>query len=156
MSDHPKGTYISATLSKKSQDDLDKWVTEHNIPNPSEPSEYHSTLIYSRKGIPDAKNYDIPLPMKSKIKGWKIFPTQAGGNCLVAIMDSPEMTKHHKTIRKEYGATHDYPEYHPHVTISYDYGDLPVPKEVPDLELEYDDTEFKPLDPDFVPPKKSD
>ena len=148
------GTYIAATLSKKSQIDLDKWVTEHNIPNPADPNQYHSTIIYSRKGIPEAVNYKISLPMKAKIKEWKIFPTQSGDNCLVAIMDSSEMSHHHAYIRSEYGATHDYPDYHPHVTVSYSYGNLPLPSEVPDLELEYDDTEFKPLDPDFAPPKK--
>jgi 2'-5' RNA ligase len=154
MSQHPNGTYMSATLSKKSQTDLDKWVAKNNIPNPADPKQYHSTIIYSRKGIPEAKNYKIPLPMSAKIKEWKIFPTQSGDKCLVAIMDSPEMERHHKYLRSEYGATHDYPDYHPHVTISYDYGDLPVPANLPDLKLEYDDTEFKPLDPDFVPPKK--
>lgn len=156
MSKHPNGTYISATLSKKSQKDLDSWVSKQNIPNPADPKQYHSTIIYSRKGIPEAKNHKITLPMSAKIKEWKIFPTQTGGKCLVAIMDSPELEKHHKHFRSEYGATHDYPDYHPHVTISYDFGDLPVPKEIPNLELEYDDTEFKPLDPDFVPPKKDD
>lgn len=93
--------------------------------------------------------------MKAKIKEWKIFPTQSGAKALVAIMDSPTLENHHKTIRKEYGATHDYPDYHPHVTISYDFGDGPAPTEVPDLELEYDDTELKPLDPSFSPPKKN-
>lgn len=156
MSDHPNGTYMSATLSKKSQKDLDKWVTDHNIPNPADPKQYHTTIVYSRKGIPEAKNYKIPLPMTAKVKEWKIFPTQAGGKCLVAVMDSPDLEKHHKTLRSEYGATYDYPDYHPHVTVSYDYGNNPIPTEVPDLELEYDSTEFKPLDPDFVPPKKDD
>jgi 2'-5' RNA ligase len=156
MEKHPNGTYMSTTLSKKSQKDLDNWVSKNNIPSPADPKQYHSTIIYSRKGVPEVKNYKIDLPMKDKIKEWKIFPTQSGAKALVAIMDSPALENHHKTIRKEYGATHDYPDYHPHVTVSYDFGDGPAPTEVPALELEYDDTELKPLDPQFVPPKKAD
>lgn len=155
MSAHPNGTYMSAKLSRKSQKDLDQWVAEHNIPNAADPKQYHSTIIYSRKGVPDVKDYKIKLPIRAKIKEWKIFPTQAGPKALVAIMDSPELDNHHKTIREKYGATHDYPDYHAHVTVSYDYGNGPAPTETPDLELEYDSTELKPLDPTFVPPKKS-
>ena len=68
-------------------------------------------------------------------------------------MDSPELEKAHKEIRDKYGATHDYPDYHPHVTISYDYPDE-LPTEVPDMELEYDYVDIKPLNPQFVPDKK--
>jgi hypothetical protein len=155
MSSHPNGTYMSAKLSRKSQKLLDKWVSVHNIPNAADPKQYHSTIIYSRKGVPDVKEYDVKLPIKAKVKEWKIFPTQTGAKALVAIMDSPELDNHHKTIREKYGATHDYPDFHAHVTVSYDYGNGPAPKDIPDLELEYDSTELKPLDPTFVPPKKN-
>ena len=91
----------------------------------------------------------------AKIKEWKKFDTQLGksGKCLVGIMDSPELEKAHKDIREIYGALHGYPDYHPHVTVSYDY-DGPLPKIVPNIELEYGSIEIKPLDPEFVPPKK--
>lgn len=151
---HPKGTYASVTLSKESQKALDDWVTKNEIPNATDPSTYHSTLIYSRKGVPEAKDYKVDLPIKAKISKWSIFKTQQGKDALVAIMDSPVLTQHHKNLRSQYGATHDFPEYHPHVTISYDYGSDVPPKKIPDLELEYDSKEFKALDPDFLPPKK--
>lgn len=154
MDSHPNGTYCSVTLSKDSQKALDKWVTEHNIPNATQPSTYHSTVIYSRKGVPEAKDYPIDLPIKAKIEKWHIFKTQSGQRALVAIMDSPVLEQHHKNIVKDYGATHDFPDFHPHVTVSYDFEDKPIPTEVPDLELEYDSKEFKALDPDFTPPKK--
>ena len=152
---HPDGTYIAAQLTKKSQKDLDYFVTEAQIPNAADPKQYHSTVIYSRKGVPDAKNYKFKLPFKAKIKEWKKFDTQFGksGKCLVAIMDSPELEKAHKEIRETYGAQHGYPDYHPHVTVSYDY-DGPLPKVIPNIELEYGSIQIEPLDPEFVPPKK--
>ena len=152
---HPNGTYMSAKLSHRSQRQLDSWVSENNIPNAADPAQYHTTIIYSRKGVPDASQYDLQLPIKAKIKEWKIFPTQTGAKCLVAIVDSPEFELHHLNIRNQYGATHDYPDYHPHVTVSYDYGEGPAPADVPPFALEFNSREIKPLDPTFVPPKKN-
>lgn len=154
---HPDGTYVAARLTDDSKKALDKYVTDAKFPNAADPKEYHSTVIYSRKGVPDVKDYKFELPFEAKIKEWKIFDTKLGssGKCLVAIMSSPELEKAHKEIRAKYGATHDYPDYHPHVTVSYDFPD-PLPKEVPDMVLEYGSIEIKPLNPNFVPPKKDE
>lgn len=152
---HPNGTYVSVELEAASKKELDKWVTDNKIPNAADPDQYHTTVIYSRKGVPDVKNYDLNLPIEAHISGWKIFPTQNGKKCLVAIIDSPELEKHHKTIRSKFGATHDYPDYHPHVTVSYDYTGS-APDTTPKMKLLFSKAEIKPLDPDFVPPKKND
>lgn len=154
MSKHPNGTYMSVTLSAKSQKTLDEWVTNNNIPNPADPKQYHTTIVYSRRGVPEVEDYKIKLPINASIKEWKIFSTQSNTQCLVAIMDSEQLTNDHNTIKQRYGATHDYPDYHPHVTVSYDFGSNTVPSEVPSMELNYDKVEIKPLDPQFVPPKK--
>lgn len=155
MNKHPDGTYVAAKLSKDSQKALDEFVTQEKIPNAADPKQYHSTVIYSRKGVPDVHDYKFALPFEAKIKEWRLFDTQFGksGKCLVAIMESPELEKAHKEIRETYGATHGFPDYHPHVTVSYDY-DGPLPSTIPDVPLKYDTTEIKPLDPEFVPPKK--
>lgn len=152
---HPNGTYVAAKLTKASQSALDYFVTEAGITNAADPKQYHSTVIYSRKGVPDVKNYKFKLPFKAHIKEWKLFDTQFGksGKCLVAIMDSPELEKAHRDIRQQYGALHGFPDYHPHVTVSYDY-DGPLPKVIPGVALTYGSIEIKPLDPEFVPPKK--
>lgn len=151
--EHPNGTYVSVTLSKDSQNKLNDWVTANGIENPAEPSQYHTTVIYSRAGVPDVKHYDLKLPVQASIKEWKKFDTKAGPSCLVAIMDADNIVKYHDDMINQYGATHDYPEYHPHITVSYDYPS-DVPATVPDLTLDYDDKEIKPLDLDFVPPTK--
>ena len=150
---HPDGTYISVVLSKKSQDELDNWVSNHNISNPSDPKEYQSTVVYSRGGVPKARTYDLGLPIEASIKEWKLFDTQTGAKCLVGVVDSKELTAHHKAIREKFGASHDFPEYHPHITVSYDYKGE-ILKELPDFKVTFDKSEFKPLDPKFVPPTK--
>lgn len=150
---HPNGTYVSALVDDETKKKLDNWVTANKIENAADPDQYHSTLIYSRKGIPDVKDYNIKLPITGEISEFKLFPTKTGPKCLVAIVDAKALDETHKNIRKIYGATHDFPDYHAHITLSYDYsGD--IPGEVPSIPIKYDKIEIKPLDPDFVPPKK--
>jgi hypothetical protein len=53
-------------------------------------------------------------------------------NCLVLVLNSPELIERHHHIRTTHGGTHDYESYIPHVTISYNVNDfdhhaLPLP-----------------------------
>lgn len=150
---HEAGTYVSLSLDDKSSKALDNWSSENKVENQLDPSDYHVTVIYSRKGVPAVEDHVFDLPIAAKISAFEIFPTQTGNKCLVAKVDSKELTELHKSIRKEYGATHDYPEYKPHVTLSYDYKGE-VPKEVPDITVTFDKVKVQPLDPDFKPKVK--
>ena len=152
---HKNGTYVSVKLDKDSTEKLDTWVSNNNIPNQSDPNEYHATVIYSRKGVPEAQTYDLGLPIQAKVSGWSIFDTQQGTKCLVAKIDSKALMNHHEHLIQKFGATHDYPSYQPHVTVSYDYGSDEAPNEVPNFTLNFNSSEFKPLDPHFSPPKKN-
>lgn len=151
---HPDGTYISVNLSKESSKQLDEWVSNQNISNPIDPKEYHTTVVYSRKGIPDAKSHDMKLPIEASLKEWKLFDTQSGDKCLVGIVDSTELKKYHEEYKSQYGATHDFPDYHPHVTVSYKF-EGETPDSLPDFKLKFDSKTFKPLDTSFTPKTKS-
>lgn len=145
---HPGGTYVCANVSAKSRTELAKWVTDYGIPNPANPKQYHTTIIYSRKGVPDVKNYKFDLPIKAKITGFDIF-MNGDKRCLVAKVDSPELHAHHNAIRSTYGATHDFDDYNPHITLSYDYVGA-VPKNVPDLTIVYTTAKIEPLDTEYT------
>ena len=148
---HADGTYVSAQLDKASTDDLFAWVKENKIPNPYDPNEYHVTIVYSRKGIPEVENYKFDLPIKCEISSFEIFTTQSNTQCLVAKLSSECLTSIHNDIRKKYGATHDFPSYKPHVTLSYDYGSDEVPKDLPKIPLTFDKVAVKPLNLDYKP-----
>jgi 2'-5' RNA ligase len=155
---HPDGTYIQATVAKDSADKLFSFVKDNKISsNLSAPDEYHTTITYSRKGIPEVESYKFKTPITAKVKGWEIFPTQmeGTGKCLVALIDSKQLTNYHNITMDKFGATYDFPQYKPHITISYSYEKDTVPKLVPDFNITYDDVEIKALKPDFVP-KKAD
>lgn len=157
---HKDGTYVAVNLSKESTTKLYDWVKKNNISNPIDPhkkdNEYHVTVVYSRKGIAAAEEEDMGLPMNLKIVGWEIFNTQKGTKALVGKVDSKDLVSLHKMFREKYGATHDYDSYKPHLTISYDYGSDVKPKDVPDMELEFDSHKFQPLNPGYIPSNDKD
>ena len=152
---HSDGTYISAQLSKVDSKNLYEWCLDNKIPNLADPEQYHATIIYSRKGIPEVKTFKFDTPITASIEGWDIFPTQTGGKCLVARLESSELTKYHKTIMSEYKATFDYDSYKPHITVSYDYDKNSPPKECPKDLVVFSKVEVKALDPQFEPKKAS-
>lgn len=157
---HPDGTYVSVQLSDESTNQLYKWVKSNNINNPIDPklpdNEYHVTIVYSPKGIPEAEGEDIGLPLKAKITGWEIFDAKDGSKCLVGKIDNKSIVDAHKMFREKYGATYTHPSYIPHLTVSYDYGNGPKPKAIPDFELTFDKREFKALDPTYKPSNEKD
>ncbi len=146
--EHAKGTYVSVKVSPKSAKELYTWCKDNGITNLSPKDTYHTTVVYSRVGIPEAKHETIKLPLNAKLSGWEIFPTQSGDKCLVARIKSPELCDLHDTYHDKYPATYDFDEYKPHITVSYDYkGEAPA--SIPNISLAYNKLEFKGLDPDW-------
>jgi hypothetical protein len=121
----PDGTYVGVKLSKESKKKLAELQKSLNVPNPLNSDDMHVTVIYSRKYLPEFKSKGkLEKPIKAKLEKLEIFPARNEKNCLVVKLKSPELTKRHKEIMKEHGATYDWDEYKPHVTLSYDVGDF--------------------------------
>jgi 2'-5' RNA ligase len=119
-----KGTFVGVYLSKDSKAAVTELMEKLDIPNPISSSEMHMTVIYSRKHLPEFKPRGkldenlVITPTKLDI-----FPAQSGDNkVLVVRFKSDELCKRHKEIMDEHGATYDFDEYKPHLTLSYDCG----------------------------------
>ena len=109
------------------------------IPGMIHCSDYHTTVIYSRKSIPRAESLCKGFrgnafgDLKFKALRYEIFDPRglesAGDDtgALVLILDAPELVQfHHQLLMM--GGTSDYENYVPHITLSYS-----VPR---DLDLE--------------------
>lgn len=145
--EHKYGSYLSVKPDKESAQVLDDWNKTNKIPNALKQDDFHCTVIYSRKGIPSAKHYDMNLPINAKVGGLKVFNTPDGKNCLVAKLNSKDLTAHHETIMNKYGAVYDFEKYNPHVTLSYDIGSFEIKDlKLPKTDLVFTTYEFTPLD----------
>ena len=107
---------------------------------------------------PSAENLlDMPssLPVEALATGYEVFPTKNDGKCLVMRLACPYATRLNSELGKQ-GATSDYDEYKPHLTIAYDTEqDIdPHSLPIPQFQLVFDKLNVAPLDPQFTPENK--
>lgn len=123
----PKGTYVGVRLTPQSNAKLRKFAKQIKVPNILDNDKMHITVIFSRNHL---DNYTPPgkleTPIEAEVNTLTVFQKEEEGSkrVLVVTLKSPELHKRHKEIMKEPGATYDFDEYIPHVTLSYDCGDF--------------------------------
>lgn len=153
---HKDGTYVSFELSQQSRELLDNFVEMNlGLTERVDKSTYHITIIYSRTPVPDAEKFAGATEATAFVSGYEVFPTKNDGKCLVMRVVCPNASALN-TVLGKMGATSDYPEYKPHLTVAYDMSQevdplsLPIPK----FPLEFDLIKVQPLDPQFTPENK--
>lgn len=125
-----RGTYAGVRFDTNTQTRIDKYMKKNNIPNRVPTNKLHTTVLYSRKFLPNYKPIGKLVPPlighPKKLVIWKTNPPAGGPstNCLILIFDCKELVKRHKQLMKEHSATYDYDEYVPHITLSYDIEDI--------------------------------
>lgn len=146
------GIYASCSYDEESLSKLQIWLEGQNdlIPMPVPLENIHTTVVYSRA--------DFPCPIGQSIHLTDSQPFCPSGftllgkpedemACLVMLLDADALVHVHNFCLNE-GAKHDYEDYIPHVTLSYQ-----VPKDfdhsqiqVPDFCLKPNAIKFEPLD----------
>lgn len=134
-----RGTYAAVKFDKSTVDALHDYIQENQIPNPIAPSKMHTTLLYSRKYCPDyVAQGTISPPWSGEPLGLDVWETRGKlrddpvKRCLVLKYKCDTLSKRHEQLMKENDATYDFPEYTPHITLSYDIGDMDI-EDLPDV-----------------------
>ena len=148
------GIYISCEYDRESLEPLIIWLKEHEIPYPVLPGQIHTTILYSRTPV-----NSIPAIEFSE---WEIEPSHfdlfplSCDDCgdlkaLVLRLSSEELVDTHKELVAR-GGSHDFPEYHPHLTVSYNVpADFDLSKlSIPDVKLKPKAVYIKPLDKNWA------
>jgi len=125
-----KGTYAGVRFDDDTVNRIKSFINDNEIPQPVPDEKMHTTVLYSRKHLP---NYEAAGDFESPHEGtptefdlWESQPDEDGirNNCLVLQYDCDPLVERHKSLMDEHGATFDFEEYKPHVTLSYNVGDL--------------------------------
>lgn len=119
------GKYIGIRFTPDSKKQLRDIVDNEGIPNGIEDDDIHSTVAYSKKSrIPGYEpTGKFNEPEEAEIEDFDIFSSDDDApNCLVAKLKAPTLVDRHNQTMK-HGASYDYDEYIPHITLSYDAGD---------------------------------
>lgn len=147
-----EGLYVSLLPSEESRTQLADWLKENKIPNAVAKDEFHLTVVYSRSPVKNQSVSEFELPAKGVFKNWEIFPTQKGTKVLV-LRTHCFMAQFVHVIFAGRGASYDFPEFKPHVTVALDYEGDDVPQSVPSFPFWFDRFEVKPLDTEYQPKK---
>lgn len=130
LRDEPKGTYAGLSLDEESRLKIGRFIALNNIVNALPISELHSTVIYSDVHCPRLKDTDICI--SASVVGLKLIESD-NKQCLTLKLHSPEQIELHDTLRKQHGANHGFPDYVPHITLTYDFVGKHLPIGVEDI-----------------------
>jgi len=130
-SDDKKGTYAGVHFDTDTKRALHQYVKENKIPNATRADKLHTTLLYSRKYLPDYKPAGKLQPViVGEPTKFDVWETNGEGGpktkCLILQYDCPALEKRHKELMEEHEATYDYSKFKTHTTLSYDIEDLDV------------------------------
>lgn len=132
--------YVGVRYSKQSVQQILDFIERNDIDNPIERKDIHTTVAYSRDPINSSVSIlgDIDQPFKAKPKGFAVWKTRNEGNALVMLLTCDKLTERHLYFREQGGASYDFDEYLPHITLSYD---VDPEFKVDDLKWDGDDLE---------------
>jgi 2'-5' RNA ligase len=155
---HKDGTYVSMDLTDESKEMIDHFVEMNlGLTERVDKTTYHITVIYSRTPVPSAELHagSGMVEYEAHVTGYEVFPTKNDGKCLVMRLDFPYAVLLNKQLTAE-GATSDYDEYKPHMTIAYDIKQEVDPHTlpIPQFPVYFGKVKVEPLDPVFVPKNK--
>jgi len=126
------GIYSKVVYTDADNQRIADYIKKHNFPNPVATNDIHTTLVYSRKPFqwkPNLGNSDnTPIATASTYQ-LEVFESDTG-NYLVALVHSEYLVKRWVEAIDN-GATWDYPEYRPHITLATDIGDFDI-SDIPD------------------------
>lgn len=127
------GTYAAVKFSKSTIDKLMQLCKENGVKNVLRAEKLHTTLLYSRKYLPE---YEAQGDIEPKWVGtpteldvWKTRsedPEKPSTRRLVLKYKCKELEERHQYLMKEHDATYDFDEYKPHISLSYDIGDADI------------------------------
>lgn len=119
------GVYMAAKYDDDTLSVIVDMMERHHIPNPLSSRDIHTTIVYSRVPVPGLQaTENIDPPEQATHIGYEVWPSQKDSNCLVMLLDSTFLHSRFAHAVDDLGATYDYDEYKPHITLSYD-----VPKD---------------------------
>lgn len=130
----PRGTYYGVRPTPETVTAMQQFMGDHKIPNRIEPEKMHCTIVFSRVFCNEQALGFLDPHWKGKFEKYDLFnpaQDQTDEKCLVLGFICPEMIDRHNHLKTK-GATHDFPNLSPHMTLSYkvdpDYDHLSLPK----------------------------
>ncbi len=124
------GTYAGVNVDQRFIDGYTQFASDvsYILPKMLEPSNIHSTLLFSFKHLPNYDPIEYSPALDARILGYMMWETKSRNDegertkCLVLAIDCPLLKDRHLHLMNEHNATYTFKEFIPHITLSYDVG----------------------------------
>ena len=121
----PRTLYVQRKVLNA--DDIAAWARSQGFATTLAPQDMHVTLAYSRKevdwlAVGNAWNTEEDGTTIVRAGGPRIVQ-KLGAEAVVLIFGSAELSYRHEEIKRA-GASWDFPDYNPHITLTYKPGDV--------------------------------
>lgn len=126
-----RGVYVAVKYNQSAGDDLLDFIKKYEIPSVLKTEDFHTTIIYSKKyaDIQDLEDDLGDSEIIAKPTELHVFETFDKKRALVIKLDCPYLEERHKYLMGKYELEYDYDKYIPHITLSYDIGEMEIPKD---------------------------
>lgn len=131
------GTIVKLVPNVETRRKIKEVMNLLNVENCINQNDLHLTVVISRQTCSNIEEMPVKFPIIAKGTKFDIFRQADGANCLVVRLEGHELHQLHNECITNYDAIHNYPEYHPHITLSYDYPSRRLPHEVWMEQFEY-------------------
>lgn len=136
--------YVHRPLLNSAQ--LIAWAKEQGFPSTLQPDDFHVTVCFSRDRLDWSS---IPPEASEVVALGGVRKVERFGKAVVLTFESAEIADRHDQFI-EAGASHDFPDYRPHVTITYEGADFDITQIEPyDDELIFGPEVYAPLKEDW-------
>lgn len=124
-----------------------KWAEDQGFKKCLDPSDMHVTIAFSKKKIDwseltDSFDHIQSTVNKKHPEKTKREVKQFDGGAIVLTFENSDLHRRWEEFKEDFGASWDYPDYHPHITITYD--GLPEGMKLEDIEPYEGKLEFGP------------
>jgi hypothetical protein len=147
----PRPLYVSRKLLNGA--DLIAWAKANGFETTLPAEDMHVTVLYSKRPVDPMKMGETWTGEDNgglviKPGGPRALERFDGGAVVLQFASWSLQSRHEQMVRE--GASHDYPEYLPHVTLSYSADDIDLASIVPYAgELRFGPEVFAPIDEDW-------
>lgn len=130
----PRTLYVQRKLLNAA--DLISWAKEQGFETTTPADDMHVTVAFSRAAVDWMKagetwSGDKDGKLTVQPGGARLVEKLGDKGAVVLLFNSSDLSWRHEAIRRDAGASWDYPEYQPHVTITYAGGDVDLSKVEP-------------------------
>ncbi len=130
----PRTLYVQRKLLNAA--DFIAWAKSQGFTTTTPADDLHVTVAFSRARVDwmkagEAWTGDKDGKLTVNPGGARLVEQLGDKGAVVLLFNSSELAWRHEAIRRDAGASWDWPEYQPHVTITYSGGDLDLSKVEP-------------------------